>query len=197
MGEAIMVGMAEVKVTRSRENVLIALGLGSCIGVCAFDPVSKVFGMAHVVLPDSGGNDTAPCKFADKAIPHIIEMMKESGASPGSIKVAIAGGASLFAFNGNGPRMDIGPRNSVAVKSALDKLAIRLSAVDVGGSAGRTVYFDGEGRIRVKTLGQGERELVCFGQATASSTGTVSAPIESNPGFVSSASLQDARQQVS
>src|SRR5690242_3051248 len=163
MGEAIMVGMAEVKVARSQDDVLIALGLGSCIGICAYDVKARIAGMAHIVLPDSAGFDASPCKFADTAVPHLIEMMIHRGAAANRIRVAIVGGAQLFAFNGSGPRLEIGPRNTAAVKAALEQCGLELAAIDIGGTAGRTVHMSGDGRIRVKIIGKGEQELVSLG----------------------------------
>lgn len=165
MGEARMVGMAEVKVAAHSDDVLIALGLGSCIGICAYDADARVAGMAHVVLPTGGAGDT-PGKFANTAVPELLRLMIEAGASEERIRVALTGGAQLFAANGANPRLDIGPRNTEAVKGELGKRACRLIAQDLGGSAGRTVQLFGDGRIRVKTIGQGERELASLGGNT-------------------------------
>ena len=163
MGEALMVGMAEVKVIRSSADTLIALGLGSCIGVCAYDPQARVAGLAHIVLPDSAGHEGNPGKFADTAIPLLLQEMQQQGAAQKHIRVALTGGAQLFAFSGSGPRLEIGARNAAAVKSALEKWNIPIVASDVGGSTGRTVYLSSSGEVRVKTIGRGERDLVALG----------------------------------
>ncbi|MCS6776728.1 MAG: chemotaxis protein CheD [Chloroherpetonaceae bacterium] len=163
MAETLMVGMGEVKITRSAGGVLIALGLGSCIGVCAYDPQARVAGMAHVVLPDSAGNTEVPGKFADTAIPFLVEAMRREGASVTRIRVALAGGAQLFRHQGTGARLDVGPRNAEAVQAALERLNIYPVAMDVGGSAGRTVHLYHDGVVRVKTIGQPERDLAALG----------------------------------
>jgi chemotaxis protein CheD len=165
MGEAIMVGLAEIKFTQSQDDVLIALGLGSCISVCAYDPEARIAAMAHVVLPESTDNDSAAGKFADTAIPHLLESFAKLGASAERIRVALAGGAQLFAFHGTGVRLEIGTRNSEAVKAALEKARLTVVATDLGGSAGRTVHLTGDGRMRVKVIGKTELELVHLGQA--------------------------------
>src|SRR5579883_1962075 len=159
MGESLMVGMAEVKVTSSPDDTLVALGLGSCIGVCAYDPQARVAGLAHVVLPESSDRDACPGKFADTAVPLLLEMMQKKGARIERIRVALAGGAQLFAFNGSGPRLEIGPRNAAAVQAALKKQNIPVIATNVGGSVGRTVHLFADGRARVKTIGQQEQDL--------------------------------------
>ena len=52
MGNVIKVGMADLKIAKS-PDVLITLGLGSCIGLVLYDPVTKIGGMLHYMLPDS------------------------------------------------------------------------------------------------------------------------------------------------
>jgi chemotaxis protein CheD len=168
MGEAIMVGMAEIKFTQSPDDILIALGLGSCISVCAYDPQAGVAGMAHVVLPDSEGQEGPVGKFADTAIPFLLQNLLDLGASASGIRIAIIGGAQLFAFHGKGVRLEVGPRNAHAIKTALEKAALTLVSEDLGGSAGRTVQLTGDGRVRVKVTGRVERELVSLGQPPTS-----------------------------
>ncbi len=163
MGKVLVVGMAEVKVTQQPEDALMALGLGSCIGVCAYDAQAHIAGLAHVVLPDSSGQATNPGKFADTAIPLLLAEMARLGASAIRIRVALAGGAQLFAFNGSGPRLEIGPRNASAVITELKKQRIPIIATDLGGNTGRTVHLFQDGRVRVKTIGQGEQELALLG----------------------------------
>ena len=163
MSESLLVGMAEAKVTTSAGGVLVALGLGSCIGVCLYDPYVKVAGMAHVVLPNSAGHEASIGKFADTAVPLLLDMMKKHGAIQTRIRAAIAGGAQLFAFNGSGPRLEIGPRNATAVQEQLLSHRITIIASDVGGNTGRTVHLFADGQVLVKTIGQGERELTRMG----------------------------------
>ncbi len=162
-----MVGMAEVKTTAKPDDTLMALGLGSCVGICAFDAQAGITGLAHVVLPDSAGNVETPGKFADTAVPQLLEDMKRLGANPSRIKVALAGGAQLFAFKGNGPRLEIGLRNAEAVSAHLKRHNIPVVATDLGGNAGRTVHLTADGRVQVKTIGQGERELTRLGDRSA------------------------------
>ena len=69
------IGLGEMKVTKDDSVVLTCLGLGSCVGMAAYDPVSKVAGMAHIVLPRSDGRSGLPAKFADTAIPALVDEM--------------------------------------------------------------------------------------------------------------------------
>lgn len=154
MSEALMVGMAEVKVCRSAQAALLALGLGSCIGICAFDPRAGVAGLAHIVLPGSEGHEGSPGKFADTAVIYLIEEMARLGAVKSRICIAMAGGAQLFAGTTSCSRLDIGPRNTAAVRAELERHGLLVAASDLGGSVGRTVTLFGDGRVHVKTIGR-------------------------------------------
>ncbi len=163
-----MVGMAEIKVCRAPQDILIALGLGSCVGICAYDLRAGVAGLAHVVLPSSNAVANAqhtPGKYADTAITLLLEEMRQRGASINQVVVALAGGAQLFAGTGIGKGLDVGPRNAQAVQAEIARLRLRIVATDLGGTSGRTIHFLGNGLVRVKTIGQGERPLIDFRQA--------------------------------
>ncbi len=167
MSNSIMVGMGEIKISRMPEDVLTALGLGSCIGVCVYDPICRIAGMAHVVLPSHVQNTgDLPGKFATTAIPALLESMRRCGAKTGNLRVAIAGGAQIFAFAGASAQLDIGKRNATAVQEMLAKNNLPIHAQDVGGNMGRTVQlYSNDGRVSIKTIGQGVKELVILGDA--------------------------------
>lgn len=171
MGSNLTVGMGEIQVVRGVGHVLTALGLGSCIGVCLYDPLTRVAGMVHVVLPKSQADKTGdlPGKFADTAIPAIVQRMIEQGASASRLKAAIAGGAQLFQF-GVSNSLDVGARNAEAVLAALRTVGIPLLAKDIGGNAGRTLRLVSDnGLVVVRTIGGVERELATLGTILASS----------------------------
>ena len=94
--ETIVLGLGDMAVTSDTESALMCLGLGSCIAVSAYDPISKIAGMAHVVLPRNGGRETkSSAKYVDTAIPHLFEEMKKQGAITSRLVVKIAGGARM------------------------------------------------------------------------------------------------------
>jgi len=159
---AVLVGMADIQVLRGGGQ-LTCLGLGSCIGLCGFDPVSKVAGMVHVMLPEAfaGKLVEKPGKFADTGIPALLEAMKKAGAETSRIIFAMAGGAQVFKFGANAEsRLDIGARNAVAVTNALKQLGMKVVASDTGGNNGRTVNFTVEtGAFTVRTVTAGEKTL--------------------------------------
>ena len=48
----IIVGIGEIQLGY-KDDLLISLGLGSCVGVVLYDELNKIGGLAHVMLPDS------------------------------------------------------------------------------------------------------------------------------------------------
>lgn len=132
-----MAGMGQAVVAVG-EGVIGAL-LGSCVGVVLFHRRLKLGALAHVVLPSSGGQNTAPGKFADTAIPHLVELLAREGANASGLSAKIAGGASMF--GGAGP-MQVGEKNILAVTQSLRSAGIPLLAQHVGGNKGRRMTFD-------------------------------------------------------
>lgn len=161
MSQVIKVGMADLKVT-SPPEVLSTLGLGSCIGICLYDPVTKVSGLAHIMLPSSQTirNNSNRAKFADTAISDMINVMVTKGANKRRLVGKIAGGAQMFSFSSSNDMMKIGARNADAVRSILKDLGIPIKADDTGGNFGRTIeFYPEDGRLLIKTIGHGTKTV--------------------------------------
>ena len=158
---SIVVGMAEIHVIRSTAQ-FSCIGLGSCVAVCALDPLLNVGGMVHVMLPEApqqGPGDKLG-KFADTGIAELISRMVGLGAAKERITIALAGGAQVALFGAQSPGLCIGARNVEAVQKKLEEFGMKPVNTDTGGNAGRTVQFDIEtGVVRVRTVNLGEREL--------------------------------------
>lgn len=177
--DAINVEMAEIKVSTRLTDRLVAYGLGACIGLCVYDPVFRIAGLAHIVLPAS---QPAPAnatplrqqsfagKFADSAVPKLIEEVCRSGGNRDNLVAAIIGGAHIFsALGGSSPpsRLEIGARNVAAVTQALDFERVPVVAKDVGGSHGRTVTVKAcDGSVIIRPIGGDEWLLTNLGRAT-------------------------------
>ena len=156
MGNMIKVGMADLKVCKC-PDALTTLGLGSCVGVALYDPVTKVSGLLHCMLPDSTQirNNSNVAKFADTGIDYLIELLEKEGAKKSSLTAKIAGGAQMFAFSSSNDMLRVGERNVEAVKDKLKKLGIRVLAEDTGLNYGRTVEFYPEtGDFIIKSVGK-------------------------------------------
>lgn len=158
------VGMAELTVVSTPET-LVTLGLGSCIGLVLYDQTAKVAGMAHIMLPDSrGAKDKAlekPGKFADTAIPVLIEQVCRMGAVRSRLKAKMAGGSQMFALPGaQTDFLAVGSRNTKETTEILKNLGITLIAADTGGNKGRTVEFSTKSwMLSVRVLGKGTSEI--------------------------------------
>src|SRR5437660_2797987 len=114
------VRMGEIAVSATAGDELIALGLGSCIGLALIDRKAGVAGLAHVVLPESKDAASEPGKFADLAVPELIARMRRAGAGD-RLEAVLTGGARMFEL---GSELDIGARNEAAVRSALAQARI-------------------------------------------------------------------------
>lgn len=161
MSELIKVGMADYKTGRNPDS-LISYGLGSCIGIALFDSINKIGGLAHIMLPDStqARNAENPAKFANTALPLMLDKMLKMGAIKSRITAKIAGGSQMFTFANATDVMRVGERNAEAVRTILKSMDIRLLADDTGGNYGRTVELKLDtGVYRVKTIAKGEKEL--------------------------------------
>lgn len=154
-------GMADIVVSGDPAVVLASPGLGSCIGLSAYDSKAKVAGLVHIVLPDStkGRNTAQPGKFADTAVPELIKQMNARGARTSNIIFKAAGGAQMFSGGGNNASalFNVGERNFLAVKEALKSLGLALSKHEVGGNEGRTIrIFCSDGTVTVKRVNKSE-----------------------------------------
>lgn len=156
----IPVGLGDVRLGRD-DAVLMALGLGSCVGVALYDPVLRAGGMAHIVLPAplDGGASTSG-KFATAAIPRLLDGMLRMGAERRRLVCKIAGGAQVLAMGVRSDSFKIGERNIAAVHAALTAANLRPVSADTGGTMGRSFRLTvGSGAVAVKRLGEDWREM--------------------------------------
>lgn len=152
----IKVGMADLNICKL-PDMITTLGLGSCIGIALYDPVTKVGGLAHIMLPDSTQmrNNTNIAKFADTGIEELVKRMVAAGANKSRLVAKIAGGAKMFEVSGLSAIGNVGERNAQASKEKLKQLGIPLKAEDTGLNYGRTVELYTEtGEFRIKSVGK-------------------------------------------
>ncbi len=161
MNEMIKVGMADLNICVT-PDAITTLGLGSCVGIVLYDPLRKIAGMVHIMLPDSTKilNNENKAKFADTGIDLLISRMIQAGADRRALIAKIAGGAQMFAFGNNSDMMRIGERNVEATKQKLKTLGIPIKAEDTGANYGRTIEFYPEtGELLIKSVGK-ERKIL-------------------------------------
>jgi chemotaxis protein CheD len=159
------VRMGEMVVTNDPKEELVALGLGSCIGLAIVDRTAGVAGLAHIVLPESNDRSGQVGKFADTAVPELITRMRKAGAVERRFETALVGGAQMFDMSGG---LDIGARNEAAVRAALSKARVRVQASQTGGNAGRTLKIAvREMRVTVRAAGKPAETLLETGTRRA------------------------------
>jgi chemotaxis protein CheD len=150
--------MGEMVVSSDPDEELVALGLGSCIGLAIVDRTAGVAGLAHIVLPESNDRVDQVGKFADTAVPELIAKMRKSGAVERRFETAIAGGARMFEMSSG---LDIGARNEAAVRAALARARVAVKAAQTGGNTGRTVKITvGDLLVTVRSAGQQPERLL-------------------------------------
>ena len=161
MGEIIKVGMADLNICKSPDG-LTTLGLGSCVGIALRDPITKVGGLAHIMLPDSTAikDNTNIPKFADTGIVELVNRIVFAGGSKSRLVAKIAGGAQMFAFQNKSSLIKVGEKNVMAVKKKLEELNISILAEDTGENYGRTVIFYPEtGDFVIRAVGKTEKVI--------------------------------------
>jgi len=150
----VAIGLGEMHVSTDTNTVLACLGLGSCIGVSAYDPTARVGAMAHIVLPQGGELDCQrnPAKFANSALPYMVSEMEKKGAMKRRIIIKIAGGAKIISNVPAKSILDIGDRNITAIKIAFAEHQLTIHAEDLMGKLGRSMWLHIEtGVTRVRT----------------------------------------------
>ena len=161
MGEIIKVGMADLNICKSPDG-LTTLGLGSCVGIALRDPITKVGGLAHIMLPDSTAikDNTNIPKFADTGIVELVNRIVFEGGSKSRLVAKIAGGAQMFAFQNKSSLIKVGEKNVMALKKKLEELNIPILAEDTGENYGRTVIFYPEtGDFVIRAVGKTEKVI--------------------------------------
>jgi chemotaxis protein CheD len=161
MRDPISVGLGEQVISKHPDDVLVAYGLGSCLGISMFDPTSRVCGLLHAVLPvRMNGTDPLCPKYVDSGIEGLLVAMLKEGAERHRIILRMAGGANMLISPGLSNTFDIGSRNIEAAHRTLQRLGLPLKKEEVGGNTGRTVrMYVNDGRLTVRVIGGKEQEM--------------------------------------
>ncbi len=152
------VGIADMGVAASPD--ILRTILGSCVGICLHDPGTGIAGLSHIMLPERTESHLNEKKYADTAIPHLVEQMEKAGAQRARLSAKLVGGAMMFKISENSMMSEIGRNNVKKVREVLGAMGINVVAEDVGGDYGRTIDFYAEdGRLKIRSLGRPEKTL--------------------------------------
>ncbi len=155
MENAITVDIADLKVSKDPNSVLITYALGSCIAVMVYDHKNRIGGMIHYMLPASKTSPEKakkkPAMFADTGIPLLFGEMYELGSKKEDMIIKVAGGGALYDDKG---MFKIGKRNYTVLRKMFWKNGVIIENEDVGGNKSRTArLFVGTGRVTVRSKG--------------------------------------------
>jgi chemotaxis protein CheD len=160
--KSLVVGISDCKVARDVDSVLVTYALGSCIAVAVYDPVTKVGGLLHYMLPESAIDTNKaqknPFMFADTGIPALLQAVAAAGGSARRMSVRLTGGAQVLDSQGV---FQIGKRNYLAARRILWKAGMLIKAEAVGGEVSRTTRLElATGRMWIREGGGVDRELL-------------------------------------
>ena len=161
----ISVRMGELATAADPEAVLVAIGLGSCIGLALVDAGVRIAGLAHIMLPGPGDSGSRPpATFADTGVRALLAAVLAAGARRNRLNAVIVGGAQMFGAAG---KLQVGSRNEASVRRALREVRLPVVAAQTGGSSGRTirVYLE-DTRVTSREAG-GSESLLLGGLAVA------------------------------
>ena len=149
-----IIGIADMKISSAKDDILITYALGSCLGIAIYDPVTRVGGLIHIMLPLSSVNPEKarnnPLMFVDTGVPLLFQNCYKAGAQKERLIVKVAGGASLQQHEDD--QFQIGKRNFTMLRKLLWKNNVLLNAFDVGDSYSRTMSLNiSNGEVVLKT----------------------------------------------
>jgi len=159
----IVVGIADMATSNNRDAILTTYSLGSCLGISVYDPVVKVGGLLHIMLPDSTIDSekarNKPAMFADTGVPMLFRETYQFHAQKNRMIICVAGGAQVMDTTGF---FNIGKRNYEAIKQIFDRNGLKIHAEQVGGLVSRSMYLHLEtGEVRLKISGQPNDFILC------------------------------------
>jgi chemotaxis protein CheD len=151
----LVVGISDLKVSNNPADSMITYALGSCIAVAVYDPVAKVGGLLHFMLPDStldaGKAKDTPAMFADTGIPLLFKSCYKLGADKKRMVVRVAGGASILDASNF---FRIGQKNIMAMRKIFWNNNVLIDAEDTGKNFNRTVRIElATGKVSIKRAG--------------------------------------------
>ena len=159
----VVIGLAEMAVSNNPSAILTTYALGSCIGVVLYDPVVRVGGLLHAMLPDStidpAKAQAHPGMFVDTGMPALLRGACQMRADRRRLQIYVVGGARIMDDQN---LFNIGGRNVAAFAEWLRLEDLHVSAEQVGGQVNRTVSLTiGTGRTTLKVSGVTQEVVLC------------------------------------
>jgi chemotaxis protein CheD len=159
----VVIGLAELAVSNNRSAILTTYSLGSCVGIAIYDPVVRVGGLLHAMLPDSALDPAKaqahPGMFVDTGMAALLRAAGQMRADKRRLRIYLAGGAQIMDDHN---LFNIGGRNLAAIGECLRRENLALHADQVGGHVNRTIGLSIEtGRVSLKVSGCPHQVELC------------------------------------
>lgn len=140
----IIVGVAAAAVSNDASAVIVTHALGSCLGVAIYDPVARVAGIFHPMLPSAsvspGRAKENPFSCVDSGFSAFMAKLTKLGAIKERMVVKVAGGGQMYS-TGNADFFDIGRRNFNSLRKILWAEKMLIKAESVGGTKPQTLFL--------------------------------------------------------
>ena len=154
VAQNVIVGVVDCAFSSNAGETLVTYALGSCVAVSVHDPVGRVGGLLHFMLPESSIDPEKavrqPYMFADTGVPLLFEKLSTLGAEKKRLQVKVAGGAQMIEGSAT---FNIGKRNALAVKKLLWKAGVMIQGEELGGTVSRSIMLEiGTGRVSLKEV---------------------------------------------
>jgi chemotaxis protein CheD len=156
-------GLGELCIVQQADGLLVARGLGSCIGIAVYDARARIAALAHVMLPGPAPDvvlSGQPARFADQAVVSLMRGLERLGGNVRESTIKLAGGAQVIRLGNKDDRLQVGRRNIEAVRLALAGRGLRIAGEDLGGNMGRSMtLYAATGVTTVRLIGGQEVQL--------------------------------------
>jgi chemotaxis protein CheD len=158
-GPTLVIGVGDCAISADPADSIATYGLGSCIAVCIYDPVIKLGGLLHFLLPDETARRREnPYLCAKTGIPELLSRCIHLGARKSRLRVGAAGGASVL---DNSAFFNVGLKNYQSLQRALSEAGLTVQSEAIGGRMSRSIRLDiGTGRCWVREDTQPPSELL-------------------------------------
>lgn len=161
-----------------QENEMLSTILGSCVSACIRDPIAKVGGMNHFLLP---GDENTVSKISEAArygvfaMESLINEILKRGGHRIRLEIKVFGGGNVIKSS-----TPVGTRNAQFVREFLKREGFRIAAEDLEGQYPRSLhYYPVSGKVMVRKLRRLE-DLKVVEEEKRYSKLITSKPIEGN-----------------
>lgn len=148
-----IVGIGDMAFSDDPADQIVTYSLGSCMGIALWDPVRRIGGLAHCLLPLSGADRRkaarSPATYVDSGVAALLQSLFDRGAARARLVAHVAGCGQMSADH---DLFRVGEKNLAVATRILAKNSIRIGGRETGGSIPRTLSVDiADGRVRIRS----------------------------------------------